>query len=113
VEELVIDNPEKTSRLLVALNMALPFEVELVSALTEHLRAEYPETASKVRHVVSRVSYAGDAGGIMCHIERPDGEGALVASLTHVRVSHRMPLAAAVAEYKNHRIKKLKKQSRR
>ena len=35
---------------------------------------------------------------------------ALVVSLTHVRVPRSMSLAAAVADYQKHRVKKLKKQ---
>jgi len=37
-------------------------------------------------------------------------EQALVVSLTQVRVPRSMPLAVAVADYHNHRVKKLKKQ---
>jgi hypothetical protein len=55
---------------------------------------------------VSNLSYAGDEGGIVCHTE------ALVVSLTHVRVPRAMPLAAAVADYQKHRVKKLKVQGR-
>ena len=53
---------------------------------------------------------SGDEGGIVCHIAPPDKEEALVVSLTQVRVPRSMPLAAAVADYHNHRVKKLKKQ---
>ena len=46
----------------------------------------------------------------MCHIAPADKQEALVVSLTQVRVPRSMPLAAAVADYHNHRVKKLKKQ---
>jgi hypothetical protein len=46
----------------------------------------------------------------VCHIAPPDKEEALVVSLTQVRVPRSMSLAAAVADYHNHRVKNLKKQ---
>ena len=106
----MLDNPEKTARLLAALKAALPFEVELVPSLVNYLRVQHVAIADQTQHTVSDLSYAGDEGGIMCHIVRSDEQGALVVSLTQVRVPRSMPLAAAVADYHNHRVKKIKKQ---
>ena len=107
----MLDNPEKTARLLAALNAAVPFKVELVPSLVVYLRAQHVAIADQSQHIVSNLSYAGDEGGIVCHIAPPDMEReALVVSLTQVRVPRSMPLAAAVADYHNHRVKKLKKQ---
>jgi len=65
-------------------------------------------------HVAWDLSYAGDEGGIVCHLSRSEETGrALVVSLTHVRVPRSMPLAAAVLDYQKHRVKKLKEQGRR
>jgi hypothetical protein len=61
---------------------------------------------------VSDLSYAGDQGGIVCHIVPPEKQEVLVVSLTQVHVPRTMPLAAAVADYQKHRVKKLKKQGR-
>jgi hypothetical protein len=36
----MLDNPEKTARLLAALEAALPFEVELTTPLLKHLKSE-------------------------------------------------------------------------
>ena len=109
----MLDHPEKTARLLAALKAALPFEVELVPSLVNYLRAQHVAVADQTRHVVSNLSYAGDEGGIVCHIVPPGKQEGLVVSLTQVRVPRSMPLAAAVADYHNHRVKKLKKQGRR
>ena len=110
----MLDHPEKTARLLEALKMAAPFEVELAPSVVQHLRTENVAEADQPRHVISDLSYAGDEGGIMCHLSRPEETGrALVVSLTHVRVPRWMPLAAAVLDYQKHRMKKLKKQGRR
>ena len=106
----MLDHPQKTPRLLAALKAAAPFEVELVPSLVDHLRAE--NVGGEVRHqVVSDLSYAGDEGGIMCHMARSDRTGrALFISLTYVQVPRSMALARAIADYQKHRLKKLRKQ---
>ena len=106
----MLDNHEKAQRLLASLKASLPFEVELTPSLAQHLRGQHVASADNKRHGVSDVSYAGDEGGIVCHIVPPDGREALIVSLTHVQVPRSMPLATAIAEYQKHRIKKLKKQ---
>jgi hypothetical protein len=62
----MLDNPEKTTKLLAALKAAVPFEVELTERVVKQLR-----TAEK-HHTVSELSYAGDEGGIVCHIVPPE-----------------------------------------
>ena len=89
----------------------VPFDVELMPALIKLLQTENIATLNETRQTVSDVSYAGDEGGIVCHIVPPDRREALVVSLTHLRVSRTMPLASAVVDYQKHRVKKLKKQS--
>jgi len=107
----MLDNPETTVRLLAALKAAAPFDVELNQSLIKHLQAQKVAAANQNRQTVSSLSYAGDEGGIVCHIAPPDQKEALVVSLTHVRVPRSMPLAAAVVQYQKHRQKKLKKQA--
>jgi hypothetical protein len=107
---LMLDNPEKTARLVAALKAAVPFEVELPATFTEHLRDENLADLN-LMHPVWDLSYADDDGGIMCHMARSEETGrALFISLTYVRVPHSMPLARAVADYQKHRVKKIKKQ---
>src|SRR5450759_5245916 len=78
---LMLDHPEKTPRLLAALKAAAPFEVELAPMLIEHLQDENLAN-SDLMHLVWNLSYAGDEGGIMCHMARPEETGrALVVSL--------------------------------
>jgi len=109
----MIDNPRKTARLLAALKQAVPFKVELVPSLVDYLRAQHVAIAAEPENIVSDLSYAGDEGGIVCHLVRSEEREGLVVSLTQVRVPRSMPLAPAVAEYHNHRVRKLKKQGRR
>src|SRR6516162_6978591 len=103
----MLDNPEKTARLLAALKAAVPFEVDLTPAVVKQLQSEHVANADQIRRIVSDLSYAGDEGGIVCHIVPLDKQEALFISLTHVRMPRTMPLAAAVADYQKHRVKKL------
>jgi hypothetical protein len=68
--------------------------------------------ADQTRRIVSDLSYAGDEGGIVCHIVPLDKKETLFISITHVRMPRTMPLAAAVVDYQKHRVKKLRKQGR-
>jgi hypothetical protein len=108
----MLDNAEKTTKLLAALKAAVPFEVELTERLVNQLRAQHHAGADQKHHTVSDLSYAGDEGGIVCHIVPPEKQEVLVVSLTQVRVPRSMRLAAAVTDYQKHRVKKLKKQGR-
>jgi hypothetical protein len=109
----MLDKPEKTARLLAALKAAAPFEVELSTSLIEYLQAENLAGTDRMHNVVWDLSYAGDEGGILCHMSRSEETGrALVVSLTHIVMPRSMPLAADVADYQRHRVKKLKKQGR-
>ena len=108
----MIDNLQKAAQLLASLKYAVPFTVTLVPSLANYLRAQHVAIAEHTQHVVSGLSCAGDEGGIICHIGGSEDREGLVVSLTQVRVPPSMPLAAAVADYHNHRVKKLRKQSR-
>jgi hypothetical protein len=79
---LMLDNPEKTARLLAALKAAAPFEVELTPPVVKQLQADKVAAADQPRQIVSDVSYLGDEGGIMCHIAPPENEGAIIISQT-------------------------------
>ncbi|MGI8570979.1 MAG: hypothetical protein ACR2KT_19020 [Methylocella sp.] len=109
----MLDKPEKTYQLLEALKAAVPFEVELTPSLTAHLQAQQVTVAFKPREIVSQISYAGDEGGIVCHIVPKEGRDALIVSLTHVRAHRTLPFAGAVFDYQQHRMNKLKKRNGR
>jgi hypothetical protein len=107
----MLDNPEKTARLLAALKAAVPFEVELTPPVIKQLQSEKIAHPERTHRTVSDLSYAGDEGGILCHITPPNEQRALFISLTHVRIPRNIPFAAAVIDYQRHRVKKLKKQA--
>ena len=85
----MLDKSEKTRQLMALLKTALPFEVTLTPELIATLARQQNPVAVKSTETVSQISYAGDEGGILCHI-RPEGaESMVVALLTHVRVARR------------------------
>ena len=75
-----------------------------------NLATQQRTLAVKPVETVSDVSYAGDEGGIMCHINPADSDSMVVVSLTHVRVPRTLPFANAALAYQKHRVKKLRKQ---
>jgi hypothetical protein len=106
----MLDQPEKTIVLVAAMRMALPFHVVPTPELIAHLARQQKPIAVKPTETVSEISYAGDEGGIMCHI-RPAAAGDMVfVSLTHVRMSRMLPFAAAAIDYQRHRVKNLRHQ---
>jgi len=106
----MIDKLGKTQRLLATLDAALPFEADLTSELMAELIGKHFSAALQRRQIISKVSYAGDEGGIICHMQPENEKGAIIASITHVRIPARFPFAAAVLDYQKHRVKKLRKQ---
>jgi hypothetical protein len=106
----MLDKPEKTRDLITILEAAVPFKVALTPDVIEHLARQQKPVAVKLVETVSNISYLGDEGGVVCHIQPEDAESVIVISLTHVRVPGTSPFAAAVLDYQKHRVKKLKKQ---
>jgi hypothetical protein len=111
-EITMLDKPEKTRELIATLKAALPFEVVLTRDLLVQLARQQRPNVVEPTETVSDISYAGDEGGIVCHIRPTGADGMIVASLTHVRVPRSLPFAAAVIDYQKHRVKKLRKQGR-
>jgi len=108
----MLDRLDNTLELIAVLRAATPFEVELQPSLMAYLRAQGVDFNLKLHHSVSKVSYGGDEGGILCHIERHDAPGALVVSITHLRLRRSLPFAPAVLRYQQHRTKRLKEANR-
>jgi hypothetical protein len=85
----------------------------LTPDLIAHLARQQKLVVVKSTQTVSDISYAGDEGGIVCHIRPAGADNMVVVSLTHVRVPRTLPFAAAVIDYQKHRVKKLRKQQGR
>jgi len=108
----MLDNPAKTRELMAVLEAAVPFEVAVRPDLVDYLARQQKPVAVTPTETVSKVFYLGDMGGVSCSIQPKDAGSAVIVSITHLRVPHRLPFAAAVLEYQKHRVKKMKKQRR-
>lgn len=76
------------------------------------IREQNPDLTPVAACRITRVNYAGDEGGMVCHLARDgeDGSGRLiVTSITHLDFDPRLPLACDIAAYQKHRIKRLKR----
>ena len=105
----MIDKPEKTRQLIARLTAALPFEADLNAELMATLKQSPSCGALERRQIVSNLSYLGDEGGIMCHIQPPNEANPIVTSITYIRVPAYLPFALDVVDYQKHRVKKLRK----
>ncbi len=105
----MIDKPGKTQQLLALLEASLPFEADLTSEFLAQLTQKDFSAGLQRRQIVTGLTYMGDAGGIMCHLQPENEQNVIVASITHVRVPARLPFAAEVVDYQKHRVKKLRK----
>jgi hypothetical protein len=107
----MIDNPDQVERLLAELRAALPLPARMTPRLLATVQDQAPGTRQAVACRITRVDYAGDEGGIVCHLVR-DGGGEngklVVTSITHLAFDPRLPLAREIAAYQKHRIKRLR-----
>ena len=109
----MFDKPEKTRQLVATLKAAVPFEVAMTPEVIALLARQQKPVDVKPTETVSDVSYAGDEGGIICHIQPAAADSMVFLSLAHVRVARSLQFAAAVIDYQKHRVKKLRRQQPR
>ena len=108
----MIDDPDQVDRLLARMRAALPMPARMTPRLLATVQEQDPGTPMVAACRVTRVDYAGDEGGIVCHLARDgsDDEGKLiVTSITHLEFDPRLPLAREIAAYQKHRIKRLRR----
>ena len=109
----MIDHPEITERLIAKLHEALPIPARLTAELQVSLRGQNADTTIPAQAAITWISYAGDEGGIVCHLDLgPDVEKAAFTSITYLRFDARSPLAREIAAYQKHRTKRLQRQQR-
>jgi hypothetical protein len=107
----MIDDPEKTDRLVAELEASLPIETRLSQTLKGSLSKQSPDLAIPDSCHVTRIFYAGEEGGIMCGLDiGADTKGQCIISITHLTFPRRIPLFRQIDAYQRHRIKKLKQQ---
>ncbi len=108
----MIDDPGQVGRLLDRMRAALPLPARMTPRLLATVRDQDPATPLAAACRVTRVDYAGNEGGILCHLERDSGdeEGKLIiTSITHLEFDPRLPFAREIAAYQKHRIKRLRR----
>ena len=64
----MLDKPNKTTRLMVALKAAVPFEVELLASTLARMRERSPDVPISAKEMVFEVTYEPRHGGIICLI---------------------------------------------
>jgi hypothetical protein len=108
----MIDDPDQVERLLARLRQALPLPARMTPGLLAALRDRAPGRHPTRACRITAVDYAGDEGGIVCHLEADDDVAAdevVVASITHLDFDAKLPLAREITAYQKHRIKRLRR----
>jgi len=108
----MIDDPDQVERLLGRMRAALPMPARMTPRLLATVRDQDPGTPLAAACSVTEVHYAGDEGGIVCHLARggSDENGKLiVTSITHLEFDPRLPVAREIAAYQKHRTKRLRR----
>ena len=95
---------------LALLQEALPLPARATPELAAMLQMQnITNTAST--GTITAVNYAGDEGGIICHLEIPANENAVYVSITHLCFDPRVPVAREITAYQKHRVKHLKRRA--
>ena len=106
----MIDDPEKTGRLLGELKASLPIETRLSQNLIRTLSKQSPDLVIPASCSVVSIFYTGEEGGIVCGLDIGGSETKVphFVSITHLGFDRHTPLFRQIAAYQRHRIKKLK-----
>jgi hypothetical protein len=111
----LIDDPDKTERLITDMKAALPLDARLSPGVRATLRQRSLEGTIPDRCQVISIFYMGEEGGIVCGLDigGPDTKTPFLVSITHLAFDRRSPLFRPIDAYQRHRIKKLKQQAGR
>ena len=111
----MIDNPEKTQKLIAEIDAYLPVPARLSQSLKGMIRRQVAPIIPPEQCQVVEVLYMGDEGGISCRLDLDgqDTHDQIIVSITHLNFDKRCPLYRQIDGYQKHRIKKLKKQNGR
>lgn len=107
----VIDNQDEVERLLRELTKALPLSALATPALMANLRQQSSTAKITLDCKVTKLIYAGDEGGVMCHLafDEEDKQEVILVSITHLAFDRRLPVTRKIAAYQKHRIKHLRR----
>jgi hypothetical protein len=105
-----MDDPDKTSKLMEAMQACLPIKAQLQPHVISELVKQSPDVAFARELRIVRVLYAGEEGGIMCALEmNSDFEPTCFMSLTYLRFDPQHPLYSLITEYQRTRINTIRK----
>ena len=109
----MIDNQDQVERLLRKLTEVLPLSALATPVLMANLRGR--SSAAKITPDcnVIEVIYAGDEGGVMCHVtfDEEEKDEVFLVSITHLAFDRRLAIAREIAAYQKHRIKRIRRES--
>jgi hypothetical protein len=110
-DDAVIDNLEKTERLLCELEESLPLDARVLPQLAVALQDKAPGLEPFQPCRIVQVHYTGDEGGIVCLLDLvgADDKSAILASITHLAFDRRLPLARQISAYQKHRTKRIRR----
>jgi hypothetical protein len=111
----MIDDPQKTDRLMAMLKFSLPIQTNIPRYLGKSLAERSSNIPISGQCNVIDVVYSGDEGGIVCCLDigGPNTAVAHLVSITHLTFNRNIPLAREIEAYQRHRNKKLKRQQGR
>ena len=111
----MIDDPDKTERLITDMKAALPLEARLSPSARAMLLQRSSDSTIPDRCQVISIFYMGEEGGIVCGLDigGPDTKTPFLVSITHLAFDRRSPLFRSIDAYQRHRIKKVKQQAGR
>ena len=108
----MLDDSEKTQRLMAALEAAVPIEAMLSPQTRRSLSVDDPAIPSSGRCTIVSVLYLGDYAGITCTLDfgNTNPTTAHLVSITHLIFNANTPHYREIDAYQRHRTKKLRKQ---
>jgi len=111
----MIDNPEKTQKLITEMDACLPMPARLSHDLKVMIRRQVASISPPQQCQVVEVFYTGDEGGISCRLDLDgqDTHDPIIVSITHLKFDKHCQLYRQIDGYQKHRVKKLKKRNRR
>jgi hypothetical protein len=107
----MIDNTEKTEALMEKMRGILPMSASVNAELHRTLREKSPELVYSRQCQVNEITYFGDDGGIMCHLDFSiyGQEDVHIVSITHLSFDRWNSLTPEIQKYQKHRTKRLRK----
>lgn len=111
----MIDNPEKTERLIANMKANLPLTARLSPGLRTLMRHRELGAALPATCGIIEIFYMGDEGGISCQLDlgKDGSQNPFIVSITNLIFDRRCALFREIDGYQKHRVKKLKKQQGR